>query len=111
MNAPRRRRPPTTAPTPIPAFAPVLRLEGGDGGVDAEGVGDVMGVEGEDSGTADVVVDIVPDDDVIGVVVDVGRLMVVDAAHVRASPLVEVIVKFPPSTPVPSLARFGYRLK
>jgi hypothetical protein len=29
--------------------------------------------------------------------------MVVDAAHVRASPLVEVIVKFPPSTPLPSL--------
>src|SRR5271163_4612153 len=80
MNAP-RRRPPTTALTPIPAFAPVLRLEGGDGGVDGEGVGDVMGVEGEDSGTIDVVADIVRDDDVIGVVVDVGRLMVVDAAE------------------------------
>jgi hypothetical protein len=37
--------------------------------------------------------------------------MVVDAAHVRASPLVEVIVEFPPSTALPSLARFGYRLK
>lgn len=43
--------------------------------------------------------------------VDVGKMMVVDAAHVRASPLVEVIVKFPPTTPLPSLARFGYRLK
>jgi hypothetical protein len=57
MNA-LRRRPPTAAPTPIPAFAPVLRLEAGDGDFDGEGVGDVIGVEKEDPGT-DVVVDIV----------------------------------------------------
>ena|SRR6266516_7606145 len=105
MNAPRRRRPPIAAPTPIPAFAPVLRLEAGDGG----DVGDVVGVERVDSGTTDAVVDIVKGEDVIGVVVGVGRMMVVDAAHVCFSPLVEVIVKFPPSTPLPSLARFGYR--
>jgi hypothetical protein len=59
MNATMRRRPPIAAPTPIPAFAPVLRLEAGDGGFDGEGVGDVIGVEREDPGTTDMVVDIV----------------------------------------------------
>jgi hypothetical protein len=45
--------------------------------------------------------------DVPPVGVDAAKVVV--ASHVFATPLVEIIVKFPPVIPFPCLARFGYK--
>jgi hypothetical protein len=58
----------------MPAFAPVLRLEAEDGG----NVGELAGVEREDYATIGVVVDMVRDEDVMGVLVGARGMMVVD---------------------------------
>jgi hypothetical protein len=111
-RAPKSSRPATAAPTPIPAFAAVLRSEG------VAAIGPSVEEEVENAVAEEplirlpAVVEICAELAVVTEVI-IGELMeiVVDGSHVLVGPLVEAIVKFPPSTVLPSLAPFGNRLK
>ena len=109
-KAPSKRKAPSPTPTPIPAFTPVLRPEEastGEAEEDVDAGGDIpLAVMEPDGLRGGVVVDA----EVVRVWLDVDVEttlvpIVVYSAQVFTDPLVEVIVKFPPTIPIPSLAR------